>query len=235
MNNIIKKNPNLFSFFKLVLLVIVVTYFASNFFMDKSKASMVEVFFDNKPNYNFISNLKGNTFNSVNLLSSYQVNSGSNDYSNTSNNFKNLNSRTYTYSKAYKKLCRETQQNNIQVVNFSDLTKISPTSHQNDNSNQPVSTFPNLAINTNVRKVFSSTTKQDNTGEKKNPNDVISLNSDLLIANNNSEVNISDNVTYQQIGVDPSGDPTTDPIPIGDGYSFLLMLVIGYTLFKVKK
>ena len=63
--------------------------------------------------------------------------------------------------------------------------------------------------------------------------DVSSLSTDLAINN--------DPTTTRQLvggvldgGTDPVGDPTGPPIPVGDGFLVLLVMVAGYTLWKRK-
>jgi len=224
-NKLINKTPNIFYHTGLVFLVIVITYFTFDSFIDNSKTSIIGTLFDSRSRFDFLSNLKGSTFSSVNLMS-YQVNSGRN-YGNNYD-IEKTSSISYIYSKLNKDQGNSIEQNNIQQIILSDLTKVGTMSHQNINSVLPGSDLLNLSLPDLKNGYLNS--KQENISKKPEPN--AGLNTGL-IANNILIENIDVNDTYEKIGIAPGGDPT-DPVPIGDGYFFLLLLMTGYTILKLK-
>ena len=228
MNKLIKKNPYLFCFLGLLLLVFVITYLVSDSTNDKNGLSIVELFFNDKPNYNFLSNLNGSTFKPINLMTN-EVYSGSKNSSNLSEDNKIANRISYTYNRIYKNKYNSSENNNIQQINLYDLNKTGDYSHQNNNAFQPVSELPNLALS-DFKKGFLEVSKGNNITKKNDSNEASYINSDLLVPDNS----LTSNTVEDKVGVDPNGDPTTDPIPIGDGYLFLFVLVIGKTILKLK-
>ena len=62
------------------------------------------------------------------------------------------------------------------------------------------------------------------------------------IATLSTTTNLSNTTTKQSVnatvtsvgGTDPGGDPTGDPIPVGDGWGLLILFGIVYSLFKLK-
>jgi len=59
------------------------------------------------------------------------------------------------------------------------------------------------------------------------------LNSDLAINDFNSNRQLASEGALDG-GTDPGGDPEGPPIPVGDGFLFLLILVVGYAICKRK-
>ena len=62
--------------------------------------------------------------------------------------------------------------------------------------------------------------------------DVSSLSTDLAINNDPTTTRQLASETVLDGGTDPGGDPTGPPIPVGDGFLALLVMVAGYTLWK---
>ena len=62
----------------------------------------------------------------------------------------------------------------------------------------------------------------------------LSLSSDLsLVADNNTTTSQAANTGLTGT-TDPGGDPTGDPIPVGDGWIILMVLISVYTLYKIR-
>jgi len=61
--------------------------------------------------------------------------------------------------------------------------------------------------------------------------DIASLNTDLTVGNPTARQFASEGALDG--GTDPGSDPTGPPIPVGDGFWFLLVLVISYSCLKI--
>jgi len=221
---LLKNNPYLL-YFVVFLFIIMLDTCSVDTFINNKKNHIVGIFFDNKSNYNLLSNIKSSSFNSATLLSNQVIDK------NTPDDFNKVKSISYTYSKIYKKQYKTNGKNNFYLN--SNLNQAGSYSHHNENSILPVLEFENLAL-ANIKSSFLRRSNED-IAKKNIKNDVNNLYSGLLIVNNSSSTNVFEDDTYQKAGFDPGNDPTTDPIPVGEGYHFLLLLISGYTILKLKK
>jgi len=64
-------------------------------------------------------------------------------------------------------------------------------------------------------------------------NGITSLNTDLKLFADNNTTRQSTQNQLNDGGTDPGGDPTGNPIPVPDGFGFLLLLAIGYAGWKI--
>jgi len=64
-------------------------------------------------------------------------------------------------------------------------------------------------------------------------NGITSLNTDLKLFADNSTRQSIQNDQPNDGGTDPGGDPTNPPIPVPDGFGFLMILAIGYAGWKM--
>lgn len=122
-----------------------------------------------------------------------------------------------------------------QNINFQAFDQIENISHQNDNSRQLNTSFPNLNSHEDISQVFSSVFKRDDDVNNVFVEENTSLETSLLVSDISLSVNNNENGVYQQSGIDPNGDPIEEPIPVGDGSWLLLVIVLFYAGRKYKK
>jgi hypothetical protein len=78
-----------------------------------------------------------------------------------------------------------------------------------------------------------------NSNNSKNRNNIpqgtglLSLSTDLNLLANNTNRQFA-GAGLNTGATDPGGDPTGDPIPVGDGWIFLLILATGYAMWRIK-
>jgi hypothetical protein len=83
---------------------------------------------------------------------------------------------------------------------------------------------------TTVGAVVVGTTRQNNSsGDNATSSGVVAMNTDFTVLANRQQ---SNNYTPFSGATDPGDAPVGPPIPIGDGWIFLLLLAVGYTGWK---
>lgn len=110
--------------------------------------------------------------------------------------------------------------------NFGSPAQVSSTGKTNDRANQAVAGGTLISANYTSR------------GGQSNASGVVSqqgygftsLSNDLTTTNNTTRQNTLSGAGGG--GTDPGGDPTGPPIPVGDGWIFLLFLAGGYVIIK---
>jgi hypothetical protein len=78
-------------------------------------------------------------------------------------------------------------------------------------------------------------------GHKSSRNNTVFQDNGITTLNTDSKLFADNNTTRQSThtylpndgGTDPGGDPTNPPIPVPDGFGFLLLLAIGYAVRKI--
>ena len=85
-----------------------------------------------------------------------------------------------------------------------------------------------------TENVESRSIMKNNTKNVSTNNNVFSVSSDLASLDDNIRNRQGNNYSSNLGGTDPGDDPTGNPIPIGDGWVFMLILAVGYALKKMR-
>jgi len=160
--------------------------------------------------------------------------SGSRAIDNLAEN-KNRNARLISYKTINKR--EQNQPVNSSSVGLGAVNQLDdrPKQANSDRSVFDSRAFPDITLNSNLTDVLSSGKKQRKSQDSHQTDVPNSLKSDLLSTESSLTAMSSDNEALQRIGGAPSGDPTGPPIPVGDGWGFLLAIVLVYGLWKKMK
>ena len=193
-----------------------------NIFLDDKNMSFVNVLFGGE-DYTVPVYANANSFSFPDLvLSGFQSNSGSNSSINSLDEKFKRNYLHYNY-----KLSTDneliTRDNNSMSLDFPTLNQTEIIGRRSSQSSSHISS-PNLTFDSNLGAMLSGIFKPSKTEDKAAVSESNGINSELFIASTD-DIASSD---PQKTGIDPGGDFDGNPIPVGDGCGFMIILAIIY-------
>jgi len=206
------------------------------FFLDDSDTSFLDVFWgDMIYSYNSVPvNTYSNSFSNLSSLPS-SVNWSSGSGSSNSGNNSMVDSKVYNhYSDCNVTVTNQPLINEVasyQSAGFPDINS-GTISHQGgsqaSHSNLGLS---NLALNGNMGSTLAGLFKSKKSVDKETAISVDNTQSEFSAFSTENELTNGP----QRVGIDPSGDPTGDPIPVGDGWLFMIALAIIYAFWQWRR
>ncbi len=226
-----KKNRNkwivLYSIGSIYLFVLILNTLSIDLLsilFDRYKSGSV-IYFTN-PTEDFFSKLK------LSSVYTHRFKSGITDLTNSPTKDESMLIKLKDYSYDYS----ASEKSALAVSSYSNgFVDMEQYSAQNSKSNANGSSDESLlTLNmTNKIKLKSFLSGAKNEPAENSSNDVVATVTDL--SNDNASlfsVNNQDNTPFQGIGINPGGDPTGDPIPVGDSVPFLILLAGIYAGWK---
>lgn len=231
----IKKKSNLWYFIGFVYLFIATAFFFSEriacIFSEENYIYVANTFFDNG-NYNVPTDAGLNAVYNTKVYAVRTTVQTEWDHSTQRSRKNNIvyNNCNSTSSQANR------NENPISTnIDFPDFDQIGAINNQNDNSQQSNTALPDLTIHKDISQVFSNVFKRGNDVNNVSVDENMSLETSLLVSDINLNVDNNENGIYQQVGIDPNGDPLEEPIPVGDESWLLLVVVLFYAGWKYNK
>ena len=192
-----------------------------NIFLDDKNMSFVNVLFGSEdypvPVY---ANLNLSSFPDL-VLSGFQSNSGSNSSINSLDEKFKRNYLHYNYKLSTDNELHITRDNNSLSLDFPTLNQTEIIGRRSSQSSSHISS-PNLTFDSNLGAMLSGIFKPSKTEDKAAVSESNGINQ--LFAS-------TDNIASsgpQKTGIDPGGDFDGNPIPVGDGWGFMIILAIIY-------
>lgn len=226
-------------------LIFIINYLAPvdyiRFFLDDDNTSFLDIFFgdviytDNSVPVNTYSNSFGN-LNS--LPSTVSWSSGASSVSSYSRNNSTIDAKINNHYSDYNNVSITNQPLISEVASsqnagFPDLDQSGIISHRSGSTaSQSNLGLSNLALNGNVGSVLADLFKSKKSSKDKEIATSLD-NTPTEFSAFSTETDFSNGP--QRIGGSPSGDPTGDPIPVGDGWLFLIVLAVIYVFWKWRR